>query len=344
MKPRLAILPADDPRDEQLAEREAEAEREQLSQVYAANDAVGLPASAYLEWPWPRLAQVMGGMAPGTLGFVAAASGAGKTSFLLSAMRRWFTEGLRVYYAGLESEPHVLRTQWACRELGVDPGDVLTGRAREVIPDWPAVREQLRQEFKAQVKVAAMERVRFAPFRFVDLAVLDRMYREAFDFGTDVVVIDHIDHIDGGRGNLYESSVVAVKRLLILTQDYGLRTVAASQTNLSGAGNDPLRFHRPVQREHVKNGNHKLEVADWALGLYRPLRSDVTREAVTLWREGTADLSTLLARGVTEMNVMKHRAYGDREGERIRLGFAKGEVLDEPVVQPSDRPSAWWDK
>lgn len=327
----LSIVPSGGSGDEAVTVPHDEARRHQQDQVYEANRLVGLAATSYLEWPWPLLSNVMGGIGPGSLGFVCAASGAGKTSFLLSAMRRWFSAGRRVYYAGLETRPHILRTQWACRELSIDAGDVLTGRAPRTIAEWPSVRERLRKEFMSQVTSTVMDRIRFAPFRFLNLRALETMYREAADFDADLVVVDHIDHVDGERGNQYESSVAAVKKVLALTQDYELRTIAASQTNLSGAGSDPLRFHRPVRRDHVKNGNHKLEVADWALGLYRPLKPGLTRGVLKDWREGKIDLAAILDRGVTELNVMKHRAYGNREGTRIRLGFAKGEVLDEPV-------------
>ncbi|MDE2467502.1 MAG: hypothetical protein KGL35_01825, partial [Bradyrhizobium sp.] len=85
----LVLIQPDDPGDEKLAEREAAAEREQGEQIADAVRTVELPITEYLEWPWPRLARTMGGMAPGTLGFLCAASGAGKTSFLMSAARRW---------------------------------------------------------------------------------------------------------------------------------------------------------------------------------------------------------------------------------------------------------------
>ena len=41
---------------------------------------------------------------------------------------------------------------------------------------------------------------------------------------------------------------------------------------------------------------------------------------------------------------MKHRAYGSREGERVRLGFAGGEVLDKPVVEPHLEFNGWKDR
>lgn len=340
----IALLP-DDPRDENAAEREAAAMREQAEQVHEAERAVRRSASEFLEWPWAPLSHVMGAMGPGTLGFVCAASGAGKTSFLVSAARRWFLAGKRILFAGFESRPHILRTQWACRTLGIDAGHVLGGRAEQEILDWRRVRERLAMEIRLQHDGPVAEQVRFAPFRFVNVARLAQMFREAADFGADVVIIDHIDHVDGGKGGAYESSLHAVRELLTLTQDHELRVVCASQTNLANAGGDPLRFHRPVHREHVKFGNHKLEVADFALGLYRPLKPTVPRETLTLWKEGRADLAAVLEHGVTELNVMKHRLYGTREGERIRLGFSHGDILDAPLAHgDQDPPPAWYDR
>ena len=323
-----------------MAEREAEAADEQVKQVAEAFQAVHLPPEAFIHWPWPALSEVMGGIRPGTIGFLAAASGAGKTSFLMSAARRWCGQQKRVYYAGLESRPHVLRVQWACRSLGLDAGDVLSGHAARHMRDWPDVRRRI----VGQIEMQDVDPIRFAPFRFLDITALRKMMQEAVDFEADVVIIDHIDHIDGGKGNTYESSLAAVKHMLTLAQDSDLRVLAATQTNLSGAGNDPLRFHRPVRREHVKYGNHKLEVADWALGLYRPLREGLEKRERLAFTEGRADLTAILQQGVTELNVMKHRLYGAREGKRIRLGFSKGEVLDQPQAASPPPPDGWWER
>lgn len=283
----------------------------------------------FLHFPWAAVDALTDGIGQGELWFVGAYSGHGKTTFLMSALDAWFEQGVRVFYMGLESQPHILRTQWACRRLGIDAGEVLSGKASERA-DWKFVRAQIVAELKKQVSVA--EQIYFAPEQFVDAKVLERCAYHAHELESDVFIIDHVDHLEGvGRG-LFDQSVYAIKRLLSLTQEYGLRTLAATQFNNDMIRGNRLGMYTPPQPTAVYMGNHKRQVADGMLGLYRPLRFSPPLEAneIREFSQGFMEPRKILEPNVMAVNVMKHRKYGSREGQKAYLRVEHGKVLDLP--------------
>src|SRR5688572_17114855 len=89
----------------------------------------------YLHLPWRSLDELVGGIPKGEIWFLAGFSSQGKTTFLASAIDAWFEEGKRIYWLGLESRGKTLRTHWACKRLGIDAGEVLTGQLK-ASPNW----------------------------------------------------------------------------------------------------------------------------------------------------------------------------------------------------------------
>jgi replicative DNA helicase len=306
----------------------------QDAQVGEALTYLDQPATAFLSWEYAPLDAMLGPIPPGTINFLCAASGQGKTAFLLSLMNRWHLAGRRIYYAGLESKPLILRTQWACRTLGIDPGDILSGRyhARH---DAATVREQIRAAILAQRDNPIYRAVRFDPHPEMNVPAMVEALTEAAEWKADLVVIDHIDHIGGGdTTNLYAESRGVHRVLKALVEKYALRTLIASQLNNTGLASDPLLNHRPVRDERVFMGGHKKQIADLMLGFYRPLKPDLGKSEHARFRNDKITKDEMVEPGVNVMQVMKHRLDGRREGQRARLGFAKGEILDSPADVP----------
>jgi len=314
------------------AGRDDRTQREtQLAQVGDAQAFLDLGAERFLRLPWPRLDATIGGTMPGTLSFLAGHPGGGKTSFLLTLMLRLLAEGRRVYYAGLESRPNILRTQIACRVLGIDHGAVLAGNAQS-LPDWPDVRARLVAELERQRDLdGPYGRLRFAPHAHVDTAAACDIMAEGADFGADLVVVDHIDHVTAdGKQGLYAESRHVVQVFDSLSKQHGLKTLAATQTNWTGRSGDPYRNHRPIQEEHLFMGGHKMHVAHWVLGVYRPLEGGrVPKDLDKMIRGGERPITDALAKHTVAVNVLKSRVLGDGKHAIVPLGFWRGEVLDE---------------
>lgn len=295
----------------------------------AINDIRRSPDS-FLHLPFTALDEIVGGIGAGDIWFVGAYSGHGKTTFLTSALDAWFEQGKSVYYMGLESRPKILRTHWACKRLGLDAGEVLTGKLAERL-DAEFVRAQLAKEIQEQTRGERSEQVYFSPRQFVDAAALRAAANEANQLRSDVLIIDHVDHLSGSGSGLYEQSVHAMKTLLSVAQEFGLRVLAATQFNNEMIRGNRIGMHQAPQPGAVYMGGHKRQIATGMLGLYRPLKFGGGNENdLKAFNRGSLEPQAVCEPNVMAVSVMKHRLFGNREGRRVFLRVEKGKVLDLP--------------
>lgn len=322
----LALVPSDEPDDDAPDSLESEAQ-----QVQDAQRELERPVSDYLPWPYPALAHVLGGWAPGELCIATAFSGGGKTLFTTNVEHDLLLQGRRVYHIGLETPPALVRLHFACLALGYYVGDVLSGAAKSR-PDWPEMAEALRQEVRAGFRAEYPLIVNRE--RWLDLPRLTKALEEAALYGAQLVVIDHMDHLaTPDHQSLYQASVQTTRRLVEMTQDLQLRVLALSQLNNDAVRGDVLaRFHQP-KPEMVFMGGHKRQVATYMLGLFRPLDPDVRPDDLKAAREGKLEPLRVTQPHVMGVGVMKHRHYGNREGSVIKLGVEHGRLWDLPQAR-----------
>lgn len=307
---------------------------EASDQVCDALDLVDLPPEAFLRWPFPDLDALTGGMAPGDVWFACAFSGNGKTTFLSSAINHWYEQGKKVYVLPLETRPKVFRTFWACQRLGVHPGEVLSG-AMTRWPNSAECRQQIRDELHRQVEHPMIDRVRVKAVPAINVARLSYAVQEAAEWGADVIVVDHIDHIAGGDGSsLHAESVRVNHATLELAQQYEIALLCASQLNnemLSGS-RDRLAQYGPPQPNHVFMGGHKRQVCTGMIGLHRKLRERGPTETVKEYKaalseaRGGEEPMAMLEPNTMAVTAMKLRNFGDRENQRCFLGVQRGRV------------------
>lgn len=318
---------------------------ELTDQVCDALDLIDRPAAAFLRWTFPELDALTGGMAPGDVWFVCAFSGNGKTTFLSSAIDGWFEQGKKIYVLPLETQPDVFRTYWACQRLGIHPGDVLSGEMAKQLAGEHGPTAQLRareahrlirDELHRHVEGAMRDRVMVKRVQAINTARLRLAVAEAAEWGADVVVVDHIDHIAGGDGsNLHAESVAVNHAALELAQQFGVILLCASQLNNASmaGGRDRLAQYGPPQPNHVFMGGHKRQIATGMIGLHRKLRDRTDDEDVKAYkaaihdaRTGDAEPHTVLEAGIMGATAMKLRNYGQRENQRVYLGVEHGRV------------------
>ena len=285
-------------------------------------------AGHLLRFPWEALHDVSGNIVRGDVVYVCAFSGHGKTSWMMSFLELAYQRELSVYYLGLETRPKVLRTEWACRRLGIHPGDALSGKLVESLAGLEQ-RKALKQELTWQLGHEA-SRVRFNPTPFVTVRELEVAARQAQDAGSQVMIVDHIDHIstDGGGGGRYEDSVAVNHALLRIAQDSDMVFLVASQLNNDAVRGNPLLLYHPPRPEMVYMGGHKRQVASLMLGLYRPLAPDLTEEELRDARHGRLEPRRFTKANTMGVVVMKNRRYGEKEGARCELHIERGFVRD----------------
>jgi KaiC/GvpD/RAD55 family RecA-like ATPase len=321
----------------ELIRREAESEvAEQCGEALAMLDRA---PSDYLRWPYPELDALTGGIAPGDVWFVCAFSGNGKTTFLSSVLDRWYEDGKRVYVLPLETQPKVFRTYWACQRRGIAPGLMLSGEYHQR-PDALDLRDAVAAEVRMQIERPMRDRVRVKGVPAINETRLRVAVAEASDWGADVVIVDHIDHIAGGNGsNPYAESVKVNRAVLDLAQEHEIILLCATQLNnaaMSGSG-DHLAQYGPPRPNHVFMGSHKRQVATGMIGLHRKLRDlgfnetpKTYKAAIQAARRGETEPMTVLEPDVMGVTAMKLRNFGARENQRAYLGVQHGRVVPIP--------------
>lgn len=302
------------------------------------NDAIKLldrTADDFLTMPWPSLDEVVSGMAAGDIWFIGGFSGDGKTTALTSAVDCWYEAGKRIYYLGLESRPNVLKTHWACKRLNLDAGEVLSGKALRW-PDWAQRREEIKGMIKGLDEGQTAAQVHFSPTDFINGARLEEAMRNAKEFGADVLILDHIDHVEGDKGSPYEVSREVCMTLLRNAQAYGIRCLVATQFNNDAIKGNRAGRYLPPQPGHVFMGGHKRQIASGMLGLYRPLKRGLDPEVMRDFQRGELEPHDVCEPNTMGVVCMKHRLFGKYEGRRVYLGVERGKVIEIPE---HDRPN-----
>lgn len=308
---------------------------EAVRQVQDLEEALELPADRFLHIPFAPVDKLVSGLPPGSLWFLTAFSGDGKSSFLMSVVERYLNQGKRIAYLGLETLPWKLRVHLACRELNVDPGDIITG-AILAHPDGEKIRQEVKAVANALLTVDWIKRIRLFPYSYIGVEQLEEASIAATDMEADVVVVDHIDHVQGGDGSQpFQESVKVIQKLHDLKQSLEVTYVVASQLNNETVKRDPLSRYRPAEPHMVYMGAHKRMVADGMLSIYRPLQIPprdqegikAYRSLVQDVRQGFRKSKDLVIPNTMGVAVTKHREY-NREGTRCYLHIERGKVRE----------------
>jgi KaiC/GvpD/RAD55 family RecA-like ATPase len=286
-------------------------------------------AEDFLSMPWGAIDALVSGIPEGDIWFLGGFSGDGKTTALTSAVDRWYEGGKRIYYLGLESRPKILLTHWACKRIGLDAGEVLSGLALRW-HDWKERKAELAAMVHSLEQGSTAAQVHFSPTEFVDGTALREAMRNAKDFGADLLILDHIDHIEGDQGSAYEVSRDVCMTLLREAQNTGIRCIVATQFNNEAVKGNRIGRYLAPQPNYVYMGSHKRQIASGMLGLYRPLKHNLDTESLKLFQRGMLEPKDVCEPNTMAVSVMKHRLFGNREGNRAYLRIERGKAIDMP--------------
>lgn len=305
-------------------------------QTQRAIDKLRAAPSKPLVMPYESLHAIVGRLAPGSLTFVVAHTGQGKTTFMLDVFDRWAQSGVRIDFLGTEQEPDELRTKWACLRCGVPAGVAINAEWDEwqLGEYW---REKVEEDL-CSLDDAYGEQVVFVPEKFVTMAKVEAAARSAQSRGAQVLVVDHIDRIETeATDSEYLALKRLVRRLKELARDHSLSLVVASQLNREGRKGDRLGAYRAPQLHHMQGGATKEQEADVVLGLWRPLRTmhpgeslEEFKAAMDAAMKGNAEPETVLEPDTMAVVLLKHRTWGNREGKRCRLRVTHGRIGEIP--------------
>lgn len=329
-KPVVLPLPVEDmPSAEELSHE----------QFVAAVQRLHEDTTQYPQFPWPDLADLSGPMCPEDLVMVAARTGGGKSLFLQNLFDAMVCEGRFGCYAGLEQSPKNLRIKWACMRAGVPPKFLLATRKEERgTPAWRDAMERVQAELQWQRSPAIKQRAHFAAARQIDKAGLRKWTQWAVDLGCDFVVVDHVDRMKHGTGaNAFQELSETIQLAKELAVEHRIVMLMATQVGRPG---DPLEQFMPPALHNLRGAGTKEEEADTVLGIYRPLKPDVTSKELQAVRQGLADRDTVIEPDTMGVQLLKHRLDGPVAGKMVKLAVEHGRVTHLPE---KDRYSTTYD-
>lgn len=312
-------------------------------QILDAGRLVNRPESAFLSFPWPTLAHLAGSIPPGSVSIVGAFSGGGKTTFVSSLVAELLKSGKKIYVMALETTPDHFRTYLACQQIGIRPGDILSGESHRMV-NGAALRDAVHAQIETQFE-QSWDTLRVSNEETINYERLQRAFQEAFEWGADMVLVDHIDEIDPDNpSDLFAESVRTVKGGARCARKYGLKAFFTSQLNNDAAKGNKLSKYQPPQVPHFYMGQHKIHVAHNVYGLFRPIRSRMKHETIEEYREslaaaraGDIEPQSVLQQGRMGVNLVKSKYYGEREGKRCYLAVANGRVYEEGMQSTEER-------
>lgn len=282
--------------------------------------------STYPRFLVPALDQLAGPLAPGEVWVVGAREGQGKSVFCLNLFDDLIRQDVTALYIGTEQSPHVLRVKHACLRLGENPRKVLKPTiAEQGASDYPAlvqrVDDALRELLARDVRRTGI----YAATPHIDRATMARWVGGGVrKYGVRVAIVDHVDHVNHGEGrNPVHELTQTIRLALRLATDLGVTVVLASQVKRAA---DQVGRHEPPAATDLAGTSDKERTAALILGLWRPLRDDLTpKEARALIEQakgGRAEEASVYKPFAMGVKVLKDR-LGDAPGRQteLRVGF-----------------------
>lgn len=278
-------------------------------------------------FPWADLNTLSGPMCPEDLVMVAARTGGGKSLFLQNLFDALICAGRRGLYVGLEQSPEILRIKWACLRTDVQPKLVLAPGELYKTPTWDAAMDKVQQDINGwQRSDAIRARAHFSATRKINAAGLQMWTDWAVERGCSFVIVDHIDRMEHGPGtNAFHEMSETVRLAKELAVRHKITMIVASQVGRPG---DALEQFMPPALHQLRGGGTKEEEADTVLGIYRPLRMNVTEQELKQVRQGVRDRDTVIEPNVMGVMLLKHRLDGPQAGKIAKLGVRHQRVTD----------------
>lgn len=292
-------------------------------QVLDALTRLKIDPRTLLRLPWDSLHDLLGYLWPEQFWVVAAATGNGKSTFLMQLINAWASQKRRIYFLPLEQPADVMRQYWAALANDLDPARVLQN-------DWASLprdaQHRVTEHLKWQAELSGgRTRVHFSDARYVSEDILAEEMLHALAFGADVVIIDHIHRLDLGTGNSWNGLVRICQAIKEGAKNCRIPVLAAAQMHRDKEG-DVLAPFLPPKPTAIQGGEVIRQEADVALGLYRPLLASFTPDDARDIRAGKAKVGPFLEPHCVGAHVLKHRVRGSTFGDIVKLKYLHGKI------------------
>jgi replicative DNA helicase len=253
------------------------------------------------------LDELLLGMQRGVLSLIGARPRVGKTAFALSAALNIIAAGQRVLLFEFDMSPQMIQRRILSAHARVSAYKLKTGQG---IGD-----DEIRKLAMAAAELAAFDNRLVVDHRSRDIAALAAtVRREAKGSSLDLVIVDHIGHVQGGKGEKRYLQIGDISaRLIELADATGVAMVCLAQL-----GRD-AETREPSLADLRESGNLEQDARAVVL-LDRPfLRGETTDNKGNLIRE--CDLAMHIAKNEGEA--------GDKVRAHFNLGIQR--VTGQPV-------------
>jgi hypothetical protein len=284
-------------------------------------------------WPWLSLDAMAGLLLPESVTYVAAFPGNGKTSFVAHCVLDWIREQrLRVLLMPLEASPREAVARLVCLEQGLDPDEALSLRLRQRADRGEAWARHALDDLHCRYGAVLNEPDFYANLMVEPADTLgQRAFRAALNAGAeaevDVVVVDHVDHLghddEDARPEIARSTAIQ-HEAKAFTRRTGIPVVLMAQLNSKATGGSRTAYYEPPRMEWMWFKGVKEQIAHTVLGLFRPLRTDLTATDLTKLAPGEsyAEPHTIGISG------MKRRYGGAVRDPVVKLHFEHGLITE----------------
>lgn len=286
--------------------------------------------SAYPRFLVPSLDELTGPFAPGEVVVIGAREGQGKSVFCLNLFDDMVRQQVPALYIGTEQAPKILKQKHACFCLGENPralfkptlAEIASGSHAELVA---RIDEGLRWFLEPAVRRTAI----YANTPHIDRATISQWVGGGVrKYGIRVAIIDHVDHVNHGEGrNPVHELTQTIRLALKLAKELDITVVMASQLKRS---NDQITRYSPPDASDLAGASEKERSASLILGLWRPLRDDMSiddvRKMIAAAKSGRGEEDQIYKPRAMGVKILKDR-LGDAPGKRVELQLIAGNRL-----------------
>ena len=316
--------------EDELPDRDELASQQFVAAVYRVHE----NTSQYPRFPLPSLHDLAGLVAPDELWVLAARQGNGKSLFCQNLTQWLIEQDVPTLYMGTEQDAEVLRIKQACVKMGVRQKLILKPTPEDkATTEYTLAAEAVQEGLKWLDSADVRRLLVYANSRYIDRATLAKWSRGGVKkYGVKCIIVDHIHHMKHGQGyNAVSELTESVHLAKDLACEMHVSMLVASQVKRPSG--DAIKRYTPPDAEDLGGSSALERTADVALGIWRPLRTDLPVEELRKLQQGaklgSQSEDRLYQEHAMGVRVLKDR-LGDAPGKQCFLRVEKSRVLEIP--------------
>lgn len=285
-----------------------------------------------MTWPYVKLDALLGPILPGDVVVMGAATGNGKSTLISNLLDA--DKSNRFTICPLETKAWKFKVKMACLRLGYDVAAVFQKRWDELGVPESVARTNLTREIRRLAESPDRERIRFVDAPELTVEQVESVMVEAADVGHRLVIVDHLHHMDHGRGPRDEGIRRTMKRTKAKAEELDIAVLYTAQIGRPDKRDLRRRFYPPDLAD-LQGASAIEQVADIVALLFMPLSPTVKVADLDDVIMGQREFHTVFKSHTMGVKCAKHRLDGARSrGQVAELDFRMGKITDDGPEEP----------